>query len=452
VRVATDTQYAMAPDGASIAYQQVGSGPPDVLYLPGIPTQLSAFLDFPVYFYAQYLERFASFCRLLVFDTRGSGLSDPLPADGFPLAMQVADLVALLDAAGLDQVSVVAEVNAGPVGIRLAAEHPERVRSLVLNMTYARALGDVDYPGPEPDELAATLDFIVENWGTGVTLGLWTPELLDDAALVKEAASFERLAGSPARVRLLFDVWFANDARADLSRVSVPTLVMHDPDNPVISTEQGRYLAEHISGATFVEAPSPSTMPFAEQILLTVSYQCEFLTGTQAAARQDRILGALLFLDVVGSTERAHTQGDVQWRADVEAFRRAATGALSRTAGRLVNTRGDDLFVVCATPAIAVTVARSLRGHADELGLEVRAGMHVAEVEDTGDDLLGLGVHVAARVCGLAAAGEVWVTEAVRLAALGGSDRFESRGAHELKGLPGIWELSAVEDEVTLLA
>jgi pimeloyl-ACP methyl ester carboxylesterase len=286
VRVAADTQYATTPDGASIAYQQVGSGPPDVLYLPGIPTQLSAFLDFPVYFYAQYLERFASFSRLLVFDTRGSGLSDPLPADGFPLAMQVADLVALLDAAGLDQVSVVAEVNAGPVGIRLAAEHPERVRSLILNMTYARALGDVDYPGPQPDEYAATVDFVVENWGTGVTLGLWTPELLGDASLIKEAANFERLAGSPARVRRLFDVWIANDARADLSRVAVPTLVMHDADNPIIPTEQGRYLAEHIPGATFIEAPSPSAMPFAEQILLTVSYQCEFLTGALAAARQ----------------------------------------------------------------------------------------------------------------------------------------------------------------------
>ncbi len=284
MRDAPEARYATTPDGASIAYQLAGSGSPDVLYLPGIPTQLNAFWDFPVYFYAQYLERLASFSRLLVFDTRGSGLSDPLPPEGIPLAMQVTDLLALVDAAGLGQVSVLAELNAGPVAIRLAADHPERVRSLVLNMTYARRSGDVDYPGPEPSEVEAIVDMLVEHWGTGVILRLWTPDLAEDPSLVKEAAHFERLAGSPARVRQLFDVWTANDARADLARVLVPTLVMHDSDNPLVPTEQGRYLAAHIPDAKYVEYPPSSEMPLAEQMLLMVTLQCEFLTGTRARA------------------------------------------------------------------------------------------------------------------------------------------------------------------------
>ena len=231
----------------------------------------------------------------------------------------------------------------------------------------------------------------------------------------------------------------------DLERVSVPTLVMHDPDNPLIPTAQGEYLAAHIPGATFVGVPPPSELPLAEQVLAMVALQCEFLTGTRAPARHDRILGALLFVDVVGSTERAVARGDVHWRADLEAFRRLATGELVRTGGRLVNTRGDDLFVrlldagcchrrraridVVRPPSSASTCAR---------------GIHLAEVEDTGDDVLGLGVHVAARVRDLVSAGEVWVTEAVRSAVLGGADTFEPRGEHELKGIPGSWPLSAV--------
>jgi pimeloyl-ACP methyl ester carboxylesterase/class 3 adenylate cyclase len=444
---APDVQYARTADGASIAFHVLGSGPPDVLYMPGIPTQLTAFWDFPVYFYAQYLERLASFSQLVVFDTRGSGLSDPLPVEGYPLETQVTDMVAVLEAAGLEAASVIGEVNAGPAAIALAAEHPERVRSLVLNMTYARLLGEGDYPGPDSAEHAAAIDMIVEGWGTGVTLGFWTPELAADARLVEEMAFFERLAASPTRVRALFDVWAANDARADLERISVPTMVMHDPDNAVIPTEQGRYLAAHIPGATYVEYPPPTAMPLAEQVLLMASLQCEFLTGTSAGARSDRILGALVFVDVVGSTERAVARGDVGWRADVEAFRRVATAELSRAGARLVNTRGDDLFVVCPTPTAAIALTHELRGQAAQLGLELRGGVHVAEVEDTGDDVLGLGVHVAARVSTAAVPGEIWVTETVRSAVLGGPDDFEPRGDHELKGIPGSWALSAVRNE-----
>ena len=285
---------------------------------------------------------------------------------------------------------------------------------------------------------------IVEGWGTGVTLGLWTPELAEDARLVREMAHFERLAASPTRVRALFDVWAANDARADLARISAPTLVMHDADNLLFPTEQGRYLAAHIPGARYVEYPPPTSMPFAEQILLMTSLQCEFLTGTSAGARTDRILGVLVFVDVVGSTERAVARGDLGWRGDVEAFRRVATAELSRAGARLVNTRGDDLFVLCPTPAAAIALTRELRGQAAQLGLELRGGLHLAEVEDTGEDVLGLGVHVAARVCAAAAPGEIWVTDTVRSAVLGESDDFEPRGDHELKGIPGIWALSAV--------
>jgi class 3 adenylate cyclase/pimeloyl-ACP methyl ester carboxylesterase len=444
MRSRSDVQYATSSDGASIAFQVVGSGPPEVLYLAGIPTQLQALWELPVFFYAQYLERLASFSRLVLVDARGSGLSDPLPSGAFPLDAQVADVLAVLDAAGLESASVIAEVNAGPVAIRLAAQHPQRVRSLVLNMTFARMLGDGEYPGPTFAESEAVLDAIVHGWGSGISLSLWTPDLRPDERLIAEMANFERLAASPARVRTLLGHWRENDARADLAHISVPTLVMHDEDNPLVPTAQGRYLAEHIPGATFAGYPSPSEMPFAEQILVMSAIQCEFLTGTRAPARHDRVIGVLLFVDVVGSTDRAFALGDVAWRADVEAFRRIATGELLRTGGRLVNTRGDDLFVIASTPTAAIELACELRQQARNLGLDVRVGLHLAEVEDAGEDVLGLGVHVAARVCSAARPGEIWVTDAVRTAVLGGADGFEPRGEHELKGIPGSWPLSAV--------
>ena len=447
MRSSPEVQYATAPDGATIAFQVVGDGPPDVLYAPGFATQLSAFWDFPVYFYSQYLERMASFSRLVVFDTRGSGMSDPLPPDGYlSLDEQAGDLLAVLDAAGLEQASVVAELNAGPVAIRLAAEHPERVRSLILNMTRARTLRDVDYPGPEPEVHAATIEMVATQWGTGITATLWTPELANDARLTREMAHFERLAASPGRFRALCALWAANDARADLARVSVPTLVMHDRDNQLVPEEQGRYLAEHISGARFVEYPGATEVSLSENIMTQAGIMSEFLTGSRLQARADRVLGVLVFLDVVGSTEHVVSRGDHEWRTDVVALRDAVKDEVERAGVRLVNTRGDDLFLLCPTPSLAIEISERVRDRAQALGLEIRGGMHLAEVEDTGEDVLGLGVHVAARVCAEATAGEVWVTDAVRSAVSGGSDHFEARGSHELKGIPGTWALSAVAD------
>lgn len=277
-------------------------------------------------------------------------------------------------------------------------------------------------------------------------LGFCGPEVLDDERMVREMAQFELLAASPARVRSLFTHWSENDARADLERISVPTLVMHDRDNDIVPTALGQYLAEHIPGATFFEYPALSEIPVLESVLLQASTQCEFLTGSRVGVQADRILGVMLFLDVVESTERVLAHGDRGWRADVEALQRAARAEIGRVGARLVNTRGDDLFVLCPTPATAVGLAGELRARAAELGLAVRGGIHLAEVEDTGADVLGLGVHVAARVCDRAAAGEVWVTDPVRLALLGGSDGFEGRGDHDLKGIPGSWSLSAVAD------
>jgi class 3 adenylate cyclase len=185
-------------------------------------------------------------------------------------------------------------------------------------------------------------------------------------------------------------------------------------------------------------------MSLSENVVLQTEIICEFLTGNRAHARADRVMQVLLFVDVVASTERALARGDVDWRADVEAFRRAVEGHVERFGARLVNTRGDDLFIACPSASPAVELALEIRDRAAELQLEVRAGLHVAEVEDTGDDFLGMGVHVAARVCEVAAPGEIWVTEGLRSAVLGGSTRFDDRHAHELKGIPGAWQLSAV--------
>ena len=208
MRTAADARYATTPDGASIAFQVIGTGAVDVLYAAGVPINGSALLDFPVFAYAQYLERVASFSRLAIFDPRGSGRSDPLPTEGAQsLDDQADELVAVLDAAGFEQAAVIAELNAGPAAIRLAAERPDRVRSLVLNMTCAYFFRDGDHPGFERQDFADRIDLIVEGWGTGVMLALWNPEIMGDERLMREMAQFELLAASPARVRALLTQW-----------------------------------------------------------------------------------------------------------------------------------------------------------------------------------------------------------------------------------------------------
>jgi len=443
-----DVRYATSSDGAAIAFQTVGSGP-DLLYACGIMTQLSAFVQFPVYFYSHYIERLASFSRLIMFDHRGSGLSDPLPADGeLSLDQQADDVLSVLDAAGAHHAALLAELNAGPAVIRFAARHPERVRSLVLNMTYARLTRSDDYPhGQTNDATDLFVASIVEAWGTGAVFSSWQPEIAEDPRMLRQLAEFERLAASPARARALFELWRRNDARADLSRLDgIRTLVLHDRDNLVVPAGHGRYLAEHIPGTKYHEYPGASELSTIESVREQTELISEWVTGSRVRANADRLVGALVFVDVVDSTSRIAGTSDLEWRSDVEAFRRAADDELERVGARLVNTRGDDVFAFCRTVGSAISVARALRARARGLGMETRAGIHLAEVDDVGDDILGLGVHVAARVAALASAGEILLTETARTAVLGGPDRFGDGRSHELTGIPGEWRLVSLVD------
>lgn len=415
----------------------------------GIMTQLSAFSDFPVYFYSHYIERLASFSRLIMFDHRGSGLSDPLPSDPeFSLDQQADDLVAVLDAAGVERASVLAELNAGPAAIRLAARQPDRVRSLVLNMSYARLTRTDDYPyGVTDGEADIFLAGLVDAWGAGAVFSGWQPEIADDPRMLHELAQFERLAASPARARALFDLWGRIDARADLPRLGrIRTLVLHDRDNLIVPTDHGRYLAEHIPGARYHEYSGAAELSTIESVREQTELISEWVTGSRARANPDRLVGALVFVDVVDSSNRVVRIGDLQWRDDVDAFRRGAEDELARVGARLVNTRGDDVFAFCSTVGTAIGIARAIRTRAHDLGLETRAGIHLAEVDDVGDDILGLGVHVAARVGAAASAGEILLTETASTAVLGGPDRFTDGRCFELNGIPGEWRLVALVD------
>jgi pimeloyl-ACP methyl ester carboxylesterase len=437
------TQYARSGD-ASIAYQVVGEGPIDVVLVLGFGTHLELQWEAPPI--AHLFERLASFARLIVFDKRGSGLSDPV-LEAPTLEQRIDDVRAVMDAAGSERAALFGVSEGGPMCALFAATHPERVTALVLYGAMGRTTEAPDYPWAVPADALreSAAEFIAPYWGVdaGAMVELFAPSFADDPEMVEFTARMERSAASPAMSQRLFDMFLDIDVRAVLPTIHVPTLVLHRRSDRVVNRRAGEELAARIPGAKYVELPGIDHMPWAGDAESVLGEVEEFLTGARSTPEPDRVLATVMFTDIVGSTELATQLGDARWRALLAQHQRSVRQELARFRGREVKGLGDGYLATFDGPARAIRCGQAIAQAAPSSGLEVRIGLHSGEIEVIEDDVGGIAVHIAARVGALAGAGEVLVSSTVKDLVAGSGIAFEDRGAHPLKGIPDEWRLFA---------
>jgi class 3 adenylate cyclase/pimeloyl-ACP methyl ester carboxylesterase len=438
------TRYARSGD-ASIAYQVVGEGPIDILFLPGWITQVEQLWEAPAQ--RRFFERLAAFGRLILFDSRGTGLSDRV-LGAYTLEQDVEDALAVLDAAASERTALLTYQLGGLLGALLAAEHPERIGALVMYASVARTAWAPDYDWAltreEREEIA---ERNVATWGeaNGLAMAAWAPSMAEDPLLVAWFARLQRLAASPGEARTILAATADLDVRHALPRVRVPTLVMHRPRELVWDVRHSRYLADNIPGARYVELDGEDSLPFVGDSDAIVEEIEVFLTGGRSGGELARALLTVMFTDIVDATARAAELGDGRWRDLLARHDEEVRKELARYDGDEVKTVGDGFLATFAgPPSGALRCALAITAAARELGVELRIGMHTGECELIGDDVGGMAVHIAARVAGLAAPGEVLVSGTVFGTVVGGPFTFESRGDHELKGVPGPWPLFAL--------
>jgi class 3 adenylate cyclase len=428
--------------GGEVAYQLVGQGPLDLVYVPGLGN-IDVIWDDPVF--AAFLERLASFSRLILFDRRGTGASDAVPNTAMSTWEEWADdMRAVLDAAGSERTVVLAENDGGPIGLLFTAMQPERVSALILANTTARHLRSDDYPiGITPEAGDELVEVVRAGWGTPEMAAMAWPSRANDPEFLQFAPKAMRAFATPksvaAQIRYIIE---SLDVREALPLIQVPTLVLHCKDNLLYSIEQGRYLGDHIDEARFVELPGGDF--YIANSATAIEEIVEFLTGERPPVEVDRILTTVLFTDIVGSTDRAASMGDQAWRSLLDAHDRTVRDHLRRFRGKEINTTGDGFLASFDGPARAIRCGLAISESTRTLGIDLHLGLHTGECEVRGDDLGGLAVHIAARVSSLAAPGEVLVSSTVMNLVVGSSIEFEDRGEHELKGVPGTWHLYSV--------
>jgi pimeloyl-ACP methyl ester carboxylesterase/DNA-binding winged helix-turn-helix (wHTH) protein len=424
------TRYCRS-GGYDIAYQVLGDGP-DLVFIPGFVSNIDLHWEHPGM--AGFFGRLASFSRLILFDKRGTGVSERVPADRLPtLEERMDDVRAVMDAVGSERASIFGISEGGPMSLLLSAVHPERVERLILYGTFARE------PFDRPRALARAAR---DNWGTGQVLAGLAPSWAGAAAHRRFLARFERQSASPEAAGALIRMTSETDASATLASIGAPTLVLHRRDDAIIPLDRAEALAAGIPGAELVVLEGADHFVAVDpgEVLDRVE---RFVTGVAPGPRPVRELVTMLFVDVVGSTERAASLGDRRWRDVLADLRDRADRHLAAHGGRLVTTMGDGFLATFHGPARAVRCGLALAGELGDAGVPVRAGVHTSEVERLGDDLAGIGVHVAARVQALADPGEVLVTRTVRDLVVGSGLVFEPRGEHQLAGVPDSWELFA---------
>ncbi len=439
-----ETRYVAVGD-ADVAYQVLGEGPIDLLYFYGLGSHLEMCWYLPEV--AEFLDRLASFSRLIYFDRRGTGASDGVPRNAIPTWEEwTADVEAVLDAAGSERAAILAAADAGPVAVLFAAMHPERVSALVLVNTSARYPVADDYPaGAPPEALEAMVEMLGGMWGTPDLIAVTDPSMAGDPEYLQAGARMARAAATPRTARAQYDYILRSlDVRHVLPHLQVPTLVMNVTDSPIVSADHGRYLAEHVPGARFLEVPGGDIYASTPGNYAIATEVAQFLTGEASEIEVQRRLSTMLFTDIVGSTERAASMGDQRWSHLLDAHDRAIRDQLRRLAGKEIATAGDGFFAAFDGPGRAIRCAKAIVAATSDLGLELRAGLHTGEVEVRGDTLGGLAVHIAARVGALAAPKEVLVSRTVKDLVVGSGIEFADRGSHQLKGVPGTWDLFAV--------
>jgi class 3 adenylate cyclase len=418
----------------------------DLLYCFGLGSHVDQYFDDPAT--AGWISGLTSFGRLIVFDRRGTGASDRVERRAVPTWEEwTDDMRAVLDAVGSPRAVIFALLDAGPIAMLFAATHPERVSALILANTSARALVADDYPiGVTDNQVRALVDAVRELWGTEALTHLVNPAMAEDSLFTRENARRLRAAATPRSAAAQYDYVLRRDARAALPLIQAPTLVLHTSRNPIVPITHGRYIADRISGARFVEVPGRGIAfddGAASQVLAELS---EFLTGHRRHIVIDRVLATVLFTDIVGSTERLVALGDHQWRQVLDAHDRIVRQLLQRFGGVEIKTTGDGFHASFDGATRAVRCARAITQAMGRLDLQIRAGLHVGECERRREDLAGMTVHVAARVGALAGPSEVLVTSDVKDFVEGSGLTFIPKGAQPLKGLPGTWSLFSLLD------
>jgi class 3 adenylate cyclase len=451
-----ETLYALCGD-LSLAYQVFGDGPVELVFVAPFTSHIELTWAMPQL--KASFDQLATFCRVLVFDKAGVGLSDPVPQVR-TLDDRAAEIEAVMDAVGFGKAVLFALAEGGPAAIVFAATRPERTRALVLASTIsftaagwddidrdpaelrARLLSEVgeDYT-PTTEQLARQQEFlraVRSAWGTGAALSIGVPSVRS----IRQLGMLERMSASPGMARATLEAFFRIDVRPILPTITAPTLVMHARDD-IVPVQAGRYLADHIPGARYLEVEGVDSLVWLDRMLTGIA---KFLTGTRAAPSQSRrALRTVLFTDIVASTQHAAAAGDERWRAVLQRFRDLTADLIEQFGGTVVQHTGDGHLATFEAPTQAIRCAEALRVDVETLGIQIRAGIHTGECELMGTDIGGLAVHIAARILGQAGAGEILVSRTVRDLVVGSGTGFEDRGSVELRGVPGTWQLLAVD-------
>jgi class 3 adenylate cyclase len=424
------TRYAKSGD-VHIAYQVFGGGQIDLVFVPGFISHIENYWDHPDL--ARWLHRLGSFARVIMFDKRGTGLSDPV--SGVPsLEQRMDDVRAVTDAVGIERAALLGVSEGGALATLFAATYPERCTALVLYGAFARS-------PTSPETLKAFFKYADGAWGSGLSLPAWAPSRRTDPALQQWWGRFERLGASPAAAMAVMQMAVEIDISDVLSSVHVPTLVIHCTDDTLIDVECGRFLARSIPGARLIELPGQDHLFFIHERIGDAIE--DFLTGSVSAVESDRVLATVLFTDIVGSTARAEQIGDERWRGLLDVHHAAVRRELTRYRGSEVKSLGDGFLATFDGPARAVRCACAIAEAVRPLDIQVRCGLHAGEIEIAGNDVRGIAVHIASRVSALAKAGEILVSRTVRDLVAGSGLHFDERGKHSLKGLTEPMDLYA---------
>jgi len=438
--MAAETRYAKSGD-LHIAYQVTGSGPFDLIWIPGFVSHVEADWNSPAK--VRVIERLGSFSRLIRFDKRGTGLSDRVAIPS--LEQRMDDVRAVMDEVGSKQAALLGISEGGPMSLLFAATYPERTLALVIYGSYARRLWAPDHPyGRTAADWNGFCQRLEREWGGPVAPDIFAPSTLNDPAAQKARGSYLRQAASPGAACDVMQMNGEIDVRHVLPAIRVPTLIVHRTGDRLTYIEQARYLAEKIPGARLVELPGDDHEPWVGDTDAIFGEVEEFLTGVREAVSPDRVLATVLFTDIVGASERAAALGDHGWRELLSRHHGLVRRELAKFRGREIDTAGDGFLAAFDGPARAVRCAHAVAGSVrGQLDMELRAGLHTGECEVMEDKLAGLAVHIGARVAALAKPGEVLVSNTVKDLVAGSGLQFEDRGNHALKGIPGNWHLYA---------
>jgi class 3 adenylate cyclase/pimeloyl-ACP methyl ester carboxylesterase len=438
-----ETQYArLGPD--RIAYQVLGDGPPDLVLAPGSFGNVDIVWEDPGF--ALFCRMLASFSRLILFDRRGAGASDPLPPNPLPLwESQAEELTAVLDEIGSQQTALLADTDAGPAALFFAATNPARTSALILGHTMAKYVRSDDYPFGVPSEaVEAFIAQLDQIWGTEAMAAMLIPSRAGDQRFCRWFAKLQRTAVNPRAAQAFIRSSLEADVRPVLPLIQAPTLILWRPDNPILPIEHGRYLAEHIPTAKLVELPGTDVPLYWQTPEFALDHIEEFITGIRRTADPRRVLATVLFTDIVGSTEQASRLRDRRWSELLNVHEEVARRLVEEFHGQLIKTTGDGILATFDGPGRAVGCAADPKDELHGIGLQIRAGLHTGEVEQRDGDVGGIAVHIAARVMAAAGPGEILTSRTVRDLVVGSDITLNDRGPQPLKGVEGTWQLFAL--------